>query len=210
MVILRPDGELLCFPKPLTVSYHTLEAVTGLGRLAWYERLMLPLQSRIHSRSGRLFAKLLARLPLPVATINAVVQMLVPPPKYAIDRLVPSVELRLAARIGQRFEIQRGPDHEAIIEPGQAHAMAREDCEDAYGFPPYADLEPFLISANGGNLRPAEDAIIAHGLSSCPTLLIRREARDWWWRISELYSGHALSRVAGHSSPANGSSATGP
>lgn len=186
MVILRPDGEVLCFPKPLTISHHTLSAVTGLARLNWYERLMLPLQSRVHSRSGRLFAKLLARMPLPVATINTLVQMLVPPPKYAIDRLVPSVEFTHASRIAQRFEIQRGPDDEAIVEPQQAHTLALEDCEDAYGFPPYAALEPFLTTCDGRNLRPEEQQIIADGLGTRPTTLIRRQARDWWARIGEL------------------------
>src|SRR5919204_2529760 len=90
MVILRPDGEVLCYPKPLTISHHTLGAVTGLAKLSWFERLVLPLQSRVHSRSGRLFAKILASMPLPVATINALVQLVIPPPKYAITRLIPS------------------------------------------------------------------------------------------------------------------------
>ena len=187
MVILRPDGEVLCFPKPLTISHHTLSAVSGLARLTWYERLMLPLQSRVHSRSGRLFAKVLARMPLPVATINTLVQMLIPPPKYAIDRLVPSVKFTHASRIAQRFEIQRGPDHEALVEQQQAHTMALEDCEDAYGFPPYAALEPFLTTSDGRDLRPEEQQIIADGLGTRPTTLIRRQARDWWSRIGELY-----------------------
>jgi dolichol-phosphate mannosyltransferase len=188
MVILRPNGEVLCFPKPLTISAHTLSAVSGLARLAWYERLMLPLQSRVHSRSGRLFAKILARMPLPVATINTLVQMLIPPPKYAIDRLVPSVIFTRASRIAQRFEIQRGPDHETLVEQPQAHTMALEDCEDAYGFPPYAALEPFLTTCGGRDLRPEEQQIIADGLGTRPTTLIRREARDWWSRIGELYA----------------------
>jgi hypothetical protein len=187
MVILRPDGEVLCYPKPLTISHHTLGAVTGLATLSWFERLVLPLQSRVHSRSGRLFAKVLANMPLPVATINAIVQMAVPPPKYAIERLVPSVELRHASRITRRVEIQHGPDHEAPIEPQLAQVMALEDCEDAYGFPPYAHLEPFLTTWGGRDLRPAEQQIIAAALGDRPTMLIRREARDWWQRIGELY-----------------------
>jgi dolichol-phosphate mannosyltransferase len=189
MVILRRDGEVLCYPKPLTISHHTLSAVTGLARLTWAERLMLPFQSRVHSRSGRLFAKLLARMPLPVATINTLVQIFVPPPKYSIQRLVPSVELCHASRIGRRFEIERGPDFEAVLEPDQAEVMALDDCADAYGFPPYAELEPFLTTCWGRDLRPEERDIIASGLADQPATLIRREARDWWSRIRELSNG---------------------
>ena len=65
--------------------------------------------------------------------------------------------------------------------------MALEDCEDAYGFPPYADLEPFLTRWAGRDLRPDERQIIAAALGDQPTTLIRREARDWWSRIGELY-----------------------
>jgi dolichol-phosphate mannosyltransferase len=187
MVILRPDGAVLCYPKPLTISHHTLDAVTALGSLSRFERLALRVQSRVHSRSGRRFAKLLARMPLPVATINAVVQLVIPPPKYTINRLIPSVELRQHSRITHRVEIERGPDLEALIEPWQAHITAIEDCEDAYGFPPYAALEPFLSSCNGRDLRRAEQQIIATALGDRPTTLIRRQARDWWSRIGELY-----------------------
>ena len=54
---------------------------------------MLLYQSRLHSRSGRRLAMVLAKTRLPAATINAIVQLLVPPPKYHVDRLVPDVQL---------------------------------------------------------------------------------------------------------------------
>ena len=86
---------MLTYPKPLTISRHTLHAVKTpvLNRR---ERLGLVVQSRLHSRSGRRFALLLAKTHAPAATINAITQILVPPPKFHVDRLVPGV--RLAVR----------------------------------------------------------------------------------------------------------------
>ena len=45
------------------------------------------MQSRLHSKEGREFAMLLARLNIPIMGINALTQILVPPPKYTVDRL---------------------------------------------------------------------------------------------------------------------------
>jgi dolichol-phosphate mannosyltransferase len=88
LTLVTPDGRALTYPKPLTISRHTLHAVrTPL--LARRERLALILQSRLHSRSGRRLALILARTHLPAATINALIQLLVPPPKYHVERLVP-------------------------------------------------------------------------------------------------------------------------
>src|SRR5207253_2032910 len=69
MTLLSPDGRVLTYPKPLTISNHTLRAV-NTPLLSWTERIFLRCQSRLHSRSGRRFALLLSRTHLPVATIN--------------------------------------------------------------------------------------------------------------------------------------------
>jgi dolichol-phosphate mannosyltransferase len=187
MVILCPDGRALCYPKPLTISRHTLEAVDGTADLSRSERLALQLQSRVHSKSGRGIAFLLTRLPLPVATINAVVQLLIPPPKYAIGRLVPGAVVEHDATISRRVEIVRGPDSEVSIAAASAQMMALEDCEDAYGFPPYRALEPFLTTMGGRDLREAERHILRQALGGCPTTVISRRQRNWWPRIVELY-----------------------
>jgi putative flippase GtrA len=187
MVILRADGRVLCYPKPLTISRHTLEAVNGAADLSRSQRLALQLQSRVHSKSGRGAAHAMTRLPLPVATINTLVQMLIPPPKYSISRLVPGVGLRRDAIIGQRVEIERGPDREIPLPSELAATIALEDCEDAYGFPPYRELEPALTTWGGEDLRKRERQIIAQALQRCPTTLVSRRRRDWSARIAELY-----------------------
>ena len=107
LTLVSPDGRVLTYPKPLTISRHTLKAVkTPL--LTRRERAGLVIQSRLHSRSGRRFALILARTHLPAATINAVVQVLVPPPKYHVERLVPGVEVAPQAHLAGMVVIQRG------------------------------------------------------------------------------------------------------
>src|SRR5215210_1531525 len=86
LTLLRPDGSVLSYPKPLTISAHTVVAVNS-PLLTRRERMTLPLQSRLHSKSGRFFGMLLAKTRLPMATMNAIIQLLVPPPKYHVDRL---------------------------------------------------------------------------------------------------------------------------
>ena len=52
LTILCPDGRVLAYPKPLTISRHTLHAVNS-PLLSRRERWALIVQSRIHSRTGR-------------------------------------------------------------------------------------------------------------------------------------------------------------
>ena len=98
LTLVTPDGRVLTYPKPLTISRHTLKAVKR-PLLTRRERAGLLVQSRLHSRSGRRFALVLARTHLPAATINALVQLLVPPPKYHVERLVPGVEVAPEAHL---------------------------------------------------------------------------------------------------------------
>jgi dolichol-phosphate mannosyltransferase len=180
MMILCPDARVLCYPKPLTISRHTLQAVDGAATLKWWEWLALPLQSRVHSKGGRLLALLLARFPLPMATINTYLQMVIPPPKYRIDQLVPGTPIKREATIVHRIEIERGPAHHSVLEAAAAEETLLRNCDDAYGFPPYGHLEPFLAHANGEDLRQAERGLIAAALAGRGTTLIASQTHDWW------------------------------
>lgn len=193
LTLLTPDGRVLTYPKPLTISRHTLKAVrTPL--LSRRERLGLVFQSRLHSRSGRRFALILARTHLPAATINALVQVLVPPPKFHVERLVPNVEIAPEARLAGLVVIERGGAGEVILDEREALATLLANCEDAYGFPPYSEIEGFLRSRNGTDLADTERAIVAHALSGLPATLIRSDCMDWWTRLPGVVSnwnGHA-------------------
>jgi dolichol-phosphate mannosyltransferase len=187
LTILCPDGRVLAYPKPLTISRHTLHAVNA-PLLSRRERLALVLQSRIHSRSGRRFAMLIARLRIPAATVNAVVQRLIPPPKYQIDRMIPTARIAPEARLERLVVIERGHDRTEVLETDEAVATLMSNCEDAFGFPPYSHIEGFLQGLDGTDLRTTEKAVITSALSAIPASVLGSSTMDWWKGLPPLRS----------------------
>ncbi len=163
LTLVGPDGTILNYPKPMTISNHTVAAVrTPL--LSRRERLTLPLQSRVHSREGRRLALLLAKTRLPMATINTIVQMLIPPPKYHVDRLVPSAKSASKAKLAGMFIIERSADNNSILTSDETLEVLMRNSEDAYGFPPYDEIRSFLFNMRGTDLRAAERKIVSSAL----------------------------------------------
>ena len=179
LTLLSPDGHVLSYPKPLTISLHTVAAVSQAD-LSRSERWRLIVQSRVHSRSGRLFANFLARTRLPVATINALIQMIIPPPKYGIKRLIPGVDIGRGAKLRGMFVLERGEGADIDLSHEEALDTLMANTEDAFGFPPYAALEGFLQRSSNGDLRPAERTIVSQGLANCSTRVLRRSSMNWW------------------------------
>ncbi len=185
LTILREDGRVLAYPKPLTISRHTVQAVkTPL--LSRTERVALVVQSRLHSRSGRRFALVLAKTRLPAATINAIVQWLVPPPKYDVSRLVPNAPSAPEGQLAGMIVIQRGGQGQETLEPEEALTTLLANCEDAYGFPPYSEIEHVLHSSNGSDWRAVEREIIARALAPTTATVLRSESMDWYERLPAL------------------------
>jgi len=151
MTIINGVGDALSFPKPLTISSHTLRAV-NTKVLSPPRRLILAIQSRIHSKEGRQFALLLARLNIPIIAINAITQILVPPPKYMIDRLVPTARYSDHGIVRQIFIIGRGPEAEVPLAHEETIETMLANTEDAYGFPPFSIMER-AITLRSRNLR---------------------------------------------------------
>ena len=187
MTIVSPDGTAYTYPKPLTISYHTLRAV-NTDTLTASERFSLPFQSRIHSKSGRKLAFLISKTHLPAATINMITQMLVPPPKYFVDKLVPKVKLTRKANFVGMFIIERGEEQITPMENEEALQILLQNCEDAYGFPPYEDIKEFLYLRDGVDLRKKEHEIIYSALGNKPVSLIRSSSLDWWCQIPAFVS----------------------
>jgi dolichol-phosphate mannosyltransferase len=188
LTLLAPDGRVMMYPKPLTISKHTLSSVRSAS-LSRRERFFLPLQSRLHSRSGRRFGLLLAKTRLPMATTNAITQMIVPPPKYPVTRLVPGAQVVCEAKLAGLVVIERGHDAEISMSPSEALNVLMANCEDAFGFPPYASIKHFLYGGPTSDLRPAERATVAAALSGLPAVTLRSSTRDWWQRLPELSDG---------------------
>jgi hypothetical protein len=185
LTLVCPDGRVLCYPKPLTISRHTVAAVQT-PRLSRKERIKLIPQSRLHSRTGRRLAFVLAKMRIPAATVNAVVQRLVPPPKYDIERLIPTARVAPEAKIARLVIIQRDQDFERELEPEEALEILFENCADAFGFPPYAEIEGFLHGLNGHDLQRAEREVVENAFGSVPATLIASSKMDWWMRLPSL------------------------
>ena len=179
MTVVDAAGNALCFPKPLTISAHTLHAVRSddLTPREWHR---LQRQSRLHSKEGRSFAFTLARHNLPIMGINAVTQILVPPPKYAVDRLV-SCRLSSAVKVTELFVIERGTP--ALSDLGHAETLSRllVNTEDAYGFPPFKYFAP-AITVDGldhAQLRSRERDVLAGFLSGVRSRVLASDHFGW-------------------------------
>jgi dolichol-phosphate mannosyltransferase len=194
MTIVSPTGTALTYPKPLTISYHTLRAVNS-DTLDFQEKITLPFQSRIHSKSGRRAAFFISKTHLPAATINMIVQMIVPPPKYFVKKLVPNAKLSGMGQLRGMFIIERGPE-EAIapIENREAMEVLLQNCEDAYGFPPYETLKESLYFQDGIDLREKEHAIIRQALGNLPATVMRSNNLNWWSQIPAFVDSEGVAK----------------
>jgi hypothetical protein len=183
MTIVSPDGTAYCFPKPMTISSHTLRAVDP-GDMSRAEWMRLGVQSRIHSKGGRGVGLAMGNMNLPIMTANALTQMIVPPPKYRADRLV-ACELLDTISVSDVFIIERGAPGLAEVPQERALEELLENTDDAYGFPPFRYLAPVLVI--GGE---QEEALRAHERQLLTSLLEQVRVRrmlsdnfDWADRI---------------------------
>jgi hypothetical protein len=185
LTLVRDDGTVLPYPKPLTISRHTLSAV-NTPLLTPMERFTLIFQARLHSKSGRWFGLMLTRFNLPMATTNAIVQWLVPPPKYPIQRLVPHADIAPRARLSGMVVIERGDTRQVDLSHQEAVDVLLENCEDAYGFPPYADIKESLYHTGDRDLRVEERRIVEAAMAQCPSIAMRSETRDWFQKLPDF------------------------
>ena len=183
MTIVSPDGTAFCFPKPLTISSHTLRAVDP-GDLTRAEWARLSVQSRIHSKAGRGVGLAMGDMNLPIMTANALTQMVVPPPKYRADRLVPC-ELVERVGISEVFVIERGEPSLTDVPLEQARVELLENTEDAYGFPPFRYLAPVLVigGEEEDRLRARERAVLDSVLTRVRVRRMTSDCFDWADRI---------------------------
>jgi hypothetical protein len=116
-------------------------------------------------------------------SMNAFVQALCPPPKYAITDLV-ECQIGLTTRLQHLFIIDRG-EHPAISLCGVEMAAQElsNNTDDAYGFPPYASLAPFLKIGGIGfeELARREHEILISALAGAVTR--RLVVQDYSWAV---------------------------
>jgi putative flippase GtrA len=181
MVLVDHAGKALAYPKPLTVSAHTLEAVAE-APLPLKQKLLLQIQSRVHSKAGRRLAMRLCELNLPVGTMNALTQIVVPPPKFSINELIPHARVRDSIEITHMIVIERGQALIEALDHDQACHVLLANTEDAYGFPPYPFIAPVLCCEDGIE----EAAIHRSFLQEMTVFRVRTPNREWYRLLPEL------------------------
>jgi dolichol-phosphate mannosyltransferase len=186
MTILHPDGHATCFPKPLTISHHTLRAVQA-GDLTAAEWRRLKLQSRLHSKEGRNFGLVLAGLNIPIMGINSLTQRIVPPPKYNVDRLVDCKVVR-NVQVDNLFVIERGEPVLADIPFEEAIQTLVENTDDAYGFPPFRQMAPSIVIGDDdyAELRRKEREILIQAMSNIRVRRLGSNTFSWADDIAAL------------------------
>ena len=193
MTIVDSEGNATCFPKPLTISHHTLRAVQA-GDLTRAEWRKLRVQSRLHSKEGRDFALLLARLNIPIMGFNSMTQRIIPPPKYMVDRLV-ECSIARSTRIENLFVIERGEPSLSEIDPGIALETLVVNTDDAYGFPPFREMAPSIVigADDYAELRRKERVIMTSAMRNVRVRGIASNDFTWADRIAELLGSSPLS-----------------
>jgi putative flippase GtrA len=193
MAIVKPDGTILSYPKPMTLSSHTMGAVNDAA-LPFADRFMLAVRSRVHSKQGRSIGHALGRLPVPIVTINAVVQLLVPPPKYHVTSLV-DCDIVDEAPLNAVMLMERGEPvvEDVALEPALDELLA--NTEDAYTFPPFGWFAPYLRfdGLDIDALRARERELLREAVATAWRTRLRVAGHEWAKLIPALLEGRAAS-----------------
>jgi len=194
MTILDPQGTALCYPKPLTISHHTLRAVQA-GNLTNAEWRRLHVQSRVHSKAGRGLGARMGEMNLPIMSINAFTQRAVKPPKYQVERLV-TCQRASSVAVNTLFVIER---NEYVLADIDSESLIDEliaNTDDAYGFPPFRYFAPALVVNGLGyeELRAAERAILVQAMAGIRARRLATPDFSWWKHITELIALDAAVR----------------
>ncbi len=100
---------------------------------------------------------------------------------------MPGVPLAKTAKFAALFVICRGSDNTTeTLGTDEAREILIANTDDAYGFPPYAELEAFLLAATGEDLRQLESSIITGALGSAPAFQLTSDRLNWAERIPDL------------------------
>jgi 4-amino-4-deoxy-L-arabinose transferase-like glycosyltransferase/putative flippase GtrA len=190
MAIIDPAGFVRTFPKPMTLSYHTMTRAVDVATLSPKKRMQLQVQSRVHSKSGRTVGKGLGSLNVPIMSINSILQIVVPPPKYHITKLLPA-HIAVETPIANVFLMERGEPVQERVELEAAIDQLIENTDDAYGFPPFATLAPQLVigGENYEQLRAHERRLLTQAIENVTVWRLRVRGHEWGELLPKLILG---------------------
>ena len=210
MTIIDPAGVAVSYPKPMTLSFHTM-GVAKDGRLTMGDRARLSVQSRVHSKSGRQVGRALGEKNVPIMTINSAVQFLVPPPKHRIEDLF-DCAVGGRAPIRNIVLMERGSEVLESVDLDAAVEKLLENTDDAYGFPPFALFAP-MIRINGMDyeaLRRKEAELLRSAIANAARWHLRVQGHEWAERLPAIIDQPPVVPVGPGRDAGNGHDGTHP
>jgi len=151
------------------------------------------IRSIVHSKSGRAFMHKLAKLNVPIFTINTIGQSIVRPPKYGINSLLKDATIKNNTKVDNLYFLKREGNKFTKLETNTALDLAIENSDDAFIFPPYAELLKY-IAINGKTafeLLGEEKKLLNSFVSGISCHMVKSEARGWFNMISEFTATRA-------------------
>lgn len=187
MTIIRLPNEALCFPKPMTISSHTFKTAVNVSNVRDTDSSMR-VRSLVHSKTGRAFMHKLAKLNVPIFTINTVGQSIIRPPKYGINSILKDANIKNNTKVDNLYFLKREGNEFTKLDTKTALGLAIENSDDAFIFPPYAELLKY-IAVNGKTafeLLEEEEKLLNSFLSGISCHMVKSETRDWFNIISKF------------------------
>ncbi len=180
MTIIDQFGSAYCYPKPFTISYHTLKAVSPNSEAA-RELELLKFRSSVHSRRVRRFIRVLGLMNIPILSINAIGQMFAKAPKAHVTKLLENVKISSRARVRYLYLLERSGAGIVKVPPSEAFNQLMKNGDEAFLFPPYSRIFPY-IKVKGQfsrDLLRQEESIIRETLSACECYMLKSPDRSW-------------------------------
>ena len=187
MTIVRLPSEAICFPKPMTISAHTYKTATTVADNN-YDKIQYKLRSLIHSKRGRQFMHKLANYNVPIFTLNTIGQAIIKPPKFKIENLLQSVTIEEKTKVKSLYFLERGDNEQREEIPTKmALRKAIDNSDDAFLFPPYADLIHHINigGKTAKELLKEETNMLEKFLSGVNCLIIKSDKRAWYEMVIE-------------------------
>jgi hypothetical protein len=187
MTIVRLPNKAICFPKAMTISAHTYKTATTVADND-HDKIEYKLRSLIHSKIGRQFMHKLANYNVPIFTINTIGQAIIKPPKFKIENLLQSVTIQEKTRVKTLYFLERGGDEQTEEVPTNiALRKAIENSDDAFLFPPYADLIHHINigGKTAKELLQEERDILEKFLTGVNCRIIKSNKRAWYQMVIE-------------------------
>ena len=121
---------------------------------------------------------------LPIMTMNAIVQALVPPPKHRIEALF-ECTVGGRAQIRDIVLMERGEEREDRLSVDDTVGRLIENTDDAYGFPPFSLFAPHIRidGADYQALRARESELLGAAIATARTWYLQVPGHEWAERL---------------------------